>query len=97
MKELKNEALVIKVDNGLDPGDFCYEEETLCRCDDGNYVLHCRGGAYSRYAEERNGYLSAGDAELRLTEEESLEWAATRMSVDEAFRLFKKNGGKLKW
>ena len=74
--------------NGFNPVDVNFVEESLYRCAKDMYCLKCRGGALSQYAEEREGSLVAGSKDLYLSENEVLEWAAMRFSVDEAVSIF---------
>lgn len=62
-----------------DRSDLYYLIETLYQTSDGEYFLHCEGGAATQYAKPVSGGGTTGGAEIELLEEESaLEWCEER-------------------
>ena len=61
--------------NGGRVGDFYHISEVLYRKDDGEYFLHCRGGAGTCYAKQyKNRSNVAGEHIIPITEERANEW-----------------------
>lgn len=68
------EVLAIN-DNGQLVDSFYYVCERLYRKDDGEYFLHCRGGAGTHYARHYSNRCStAGEAIVPMTEDRAKEW-----------------------
>ena len=61
--------------NHLGYGDFRSCSEELYRTEKGNYFLHGKGGAMSRYAESYGDSVSGGSAIIPMDKEEAFEWA----------------------
>lgn len=62
-----------------DRGDYNYLIETLYKTPDGEYFLHCEGGAATEYAKPCGGGGRAAGEELNvLTEEAALDWCEER-------------------
>ena len=70
-------------DDGM-PGDFDYICETLYKKRTGEYFVHGRGGARSRYAEEReDGWFGGGQSIMPLTVESAKKWAQENLKCEE--------------
>ena len=83
---------IITVTNRLNSRDLRFERETLRQDNEGTYCLHCEGGAFSSYAEYRDGgrTMVAGEIDRILSREEALEWIASRLSINEAISVIEK-------
>lgn len=75
---------IIKHGSVADPSDFHALAETLYRDSDGDYFLHCQGGASTKYATNVNGALEYGEEIRLLTREEVLDWCEYR-EIDSDF------------
>lgn len=58
----------------VDKGDFHALAETLYKDPDGEYFLHCQGGAATKYATQTNNGTTYGEDIQLLTTEEALNW-----------------------
>ena len=62
-----------------DRSDFHFLVETLYKTTDGEYFLHCEGGAATKYAKSCGGGERTGSEELKpLDEEAALDWCEER-------------------
>lgn len=62
-----------------DRGDFYYLIETLYKTSEGEYFLHCEGGAATEYAKPCDGGGRTAGEELDLLDEEAaLDWCEKR-------------------
>lgn len=62
-----------------DRGDFHYLIETLYETPDGEYFLHCEGGAATEYSKPCGGGGRTGGEELNLLDEDAaLDWCEER-------------------
>ncbi|MFC4540791.1 hypothetical protein ACFO5R_02470 [Halosolutus amylolyticus] len=69
---------IVQYAHSTDRGDYHYLIETLYKTTDGEYLLHCEGGAATEYAKLCEGEWVAGE-ELRLFDEEAaLDWCENR-------------------
>ncbi len=60
-------------------GDFNYLIETLYKTPDGEYILHCEGGAATEYAKPCDGGGKTSGEELNVLDEEAvLDWCEDR-------------------
>lgn len=65
-----------------DRGDYGYLIETLYKTPDGEYFLHCEGGAATEYAKPCGGGGQTAGEELNVLDEEAaLDWCEER-SID---------------
>jgi len=62
----------------VDKGDFYALAETLYKDSDGEYFLHCRGGAATQYAEQTSDGTTYGETVELLAKEEALDWCEKR-------------------
>lgn len=81
----------------VDKGDFHALAETLYKDSDGEYFLHCQGGAATEYAKEGQEGTTYGEEIQPVTKEEALDWCEER-SIDgeivvEEFGDLLENGG----
>jgi hypothetical protein len=65
-------------DNDLFANDFGYMSEALYITRKGNYFIHGKGGATSKYAKHAHGGRIAGESIVVITEKDALEWCETR-------------------
>lgn len=65
-------------DNDLFVNDFGYMSETLYITRKGNYFIHGKGGATSKYATHAYGGRIAGESITVMTEKDALEWCEIR-------------------
>jgi hypothetical protein len=68
----------------VDKGDFHALAETLYKDPDGEYFLHCQGGAATEYAEQTPNGATYGETLESLTVEEALDWCEQRSIDSEA-------------
>jgi hypothetical protein len=62
-----------------DRGNLHYLIETLYKTSDGEYFLHCEGGAATQYAKPCSGGGTTGGAEIELLDEAAaLDWCEER-------------------
>lgn len=64
-------------------GDFHALAETLYKNSDGEYFLHCQGGAATEYAEQTAEGSTYGETLEVLTSEEALDWCEKRSICSE--------------
>jgi hypothetical protein len=70
--------------------DFNHWEETLYKTKNGNYFLHGKGGAMSRYSEACGNNSYCGGSEIiPMTEEEALAWCEEHDCQDAIEEHFK--------
>ena len=62
----------------IDKQDFHALAETLYKDPEGEYFLHCQGGAATKYAEQANEGTTYGEEIQLLTTEEALNWCEKR-------------------
>ena len=62
----------------VDKQDFHALAETLYKDTDGEYFLHCQGGAATKYAKQANEGTTYGEKIQLLTTEEALNWCEER-------------------
>lgn len=74
--------------NGASTSDFTYAEETLHRKKTGEYFLHGKGGAATRYSTISGDTRSAGEAIKPLTYEKAQKWAEERLDGDDYEKIF---------
>jgi len=65
-------------DNDLFVNDFGYMSEALYITRKGNYFIHGKGGATSKYAKHAYGGRMAGESIAAITEKDALEWCEAR-------------------
>jgi hypothetical protein len=65
----------------VDKSDFHALAETLYKDSDGEYFLHCRGGAATKYAKRTQEGKTFGEEIQVVTKEEALDWCEER-SID---------------
>lgn len=79
---------IVTVNNGFDPRNVNFVEESLFPCANGYYRLHGKGGSFSKYANRRDdGSMVAGERDLYLSEDEMVEWLSTHFSVEDAVSI----------
>lgn len=61
-----------------DKSDFHALAETLYKDPDGEYFLHCQGGAATQYAKQVRECTTYGEELQLLTREEAFEWCEKR-------------------
>ena len=67
----------------VDKGDFHALAETLYKDPDGEYFLHCQGGAATEYADQTSNGTTYGETLELLTKEEALDWCEQRSANSE--------------
>jgi len=67
----------------VDKGDFHALAETLYKDPDGEYFLHCQGGAATEYADQTSNGTTYGETLELLTKEEALDWCEQRSASSE--------------
>ncbi|MDG5760489.1 hypothetical protein QA600_14200 [Natronococcus sp. A-GB1] len=67
----------------VDKGDFHALAETLYKDSNGEYFLHCQGGAATEYAEQTPNGTTYGETLELLTKEEALDWCEKRSASSE--------------
>lgn len=72
--DIENAEQIAKYRSIRDKGDFYALAETLYKDPDGEYFLHCRGGAATQYAEQTSEGTTYGETLQLLTKEEALDW-----------------------
>lgn len=72
---------IVQYGSIVDKNDFHTLAETLYKNSDGEYFLHCRGGAATQYGKHTNEGKTFGEEIQLLTREEALEWCEKR-SID---------------
>jgi hypothetical protein len=73
----------------VDKSDFHALAETLYKNSDGEYFLHCQGGAATPYADEAREGTTYGEEIQLLTAEEALDWCEKRsINTDNVFEEF---------
>lgn len=74
---------------GVCPSDFDWLEETLYRKRTGEYFLHGRGGARTKYAEPygQSGW-TGGERIMPMAYDEAREWAEAHLDADEYIAAF---------
>ena len=73
--DIEAAEVLASYDNGNPIDSLCYVCERLYRKDDGEYFLHCRGGAGTHYANQYSNRCStAGEAIVPMTEDRAKEW-----------------------
>jgi hypothetical protein len=75
-------------DNGLNPNDFNYVEESLYRTKSGKYFLHGEGGGNSQYGEWHGNSGSGGEEIRPYTPAEAMEWAQENLDADDYAAAF---------
>jgi hypothetical protein len=68
----------------VDKGDFHALAETLYKDSNGEYFLHCQGGAATEYAEQTSNGTTYGETLELLTKDEALDWCEKRATSSEA-------------
>ena len=82
-------TLIGSYDNGCLTNDFGYCEENLYHKRTGEYFLHGRGGANSKYRTYSGMNSWGGGQEIRpLTQDEAKSWAEDHLNVDEYEKEF---------
>lgn len=76
--ETGNAEQLAKYGSVADKGDFHTLAETLYKDPDGEYFLHCQGGAATQYAQSTNQGTTYGEEIQLLTQEEALDWCEER-------------------
>ena len=72
-----------------DKGDFHALAETLYKNSDGEYFLHCQGGAATKYAEHTREGTTFGEELRQLTQKDALDWCERRsIQSDNVFEEF---------
>ena len=75
--------------NGRPYSDFRWCEETLYQKKTGEFFLHGRGGAASRYSEERGqNCWGSGERIIPLSVEAARSWAEQRLGGEEYEAIF---------
>ena len=80
--------LVGEWDNGHSYTDFNYCKEALYRKKTGEYFLHGKGGARSRWCEWGGNCVCDGEGIIPLTITMAKEWAECNLSADEYEEIF---------
>lgn len=62
----------------VDKGDFHTLAEALYKDPNGEYFLHCQGGAATQYAKQTSEGTTYGEELQRLTKEGALDWCEDR-------------------
>jgi len=62
----------------VDKQDFHALAETLYKSPEGEYFLHCQGGAATQYAKQTNNGTTYGEKIQVLTTDEALNWCEKR-------------------
>ena len=62
----------------VDKHDFHALAETLYKDPDGEYFLHCQGGAATQHAKQTNNGTTYGEEIQVLTTDEALNWCEKR-------------------
>jgi hypothetical protein len=62
----------------VDKGDFHALAETLYKDSDGEYFLHCQGGAATKYAKRVQEGKTFGEEIRVVTKKEALDWCEKR-------------------
>jgi hypothetical protein len=79
--DTENAERIAKHGSIIDKGDFHALAETLYKDPDGDYFLHCQGGAATEYAKQTGNGTTYGEELQLLTKEEALDWCEHR-SID---------------
>ena len=74
--------------NGHFTSDFYYCEENLHRKRTGEYFLHGKGGARSKYASRSGNSSGWDEAIIPMTIEEAKVWAEENLDGDEYEKIF---------
>lgn len=82
MRRIKNRTLydtetaeqIAQHGSAADPSDFHHLAETLYKTPDGDYFIHGKGGAATKYATRTNDGTTNGQEIRQLTTEEALQW-----------------------
>ena len=76
--------------NGISQSDFRYCEENLYLKKTGEFFLHGKGGAMSKYCEisADGNERSWGEKIVPLTVDEAKEWAEEKLDADECQEIF---------
>ena len=81
--------LLAEYSQGVCWRDFHYYEENLYRKKTGEYFLHGRGGAMTKYSERNDcNSWSGGERITPMTEDEAKEWAEDHLSAEEYETIF---------
>jgi len=75
-------------DNGYNPGDFNYCEESLYRKRTGEYFVYGYGGAMSKYAKWHGNSGGEGEEIRPYTAQEAKEWAEEHLTAEEYIAEF---------
>jgi hypothetical protein len=75
-------TLIAEWGNSLPVSDFRHAEEDLYQTPKGNYFLHGRGGAMSRWSEPAGDMHGPGESIKPLSYTEAAEWCEARDLVD---------------
>lgn len=76
--DTENAEQIAKHGSIVDKRDFHALAETLYKDPDGEYFLHCQGGAATQYAKQAREGTTYGEELQLLTKEEALEWCEKR-------------------
>lgn len=79
--DTENAERIVKYGSIVDKGDFHALAETLYKDSDGEYFLHCQGGAGTQYCKQVPEGTTYGEELQLLTKEEALDWCESR-SID---------------
>lgn len=77
----ENAEQIAKYGSVANKSDFQALAETLYKNSDGEYFLHCQGGAATEYAEVAAQGKTYGEELQVLTKEDALDWCEER-SID---------------
>lgn len=69
---------IAKHSNHAPTSDYNYLRETLYKTDSGQYFLHGRGGAASKYARSTGDGLISSEEIIVMSDEEALSWCEER-------------------
>jgi len=78
-----NAEQIAKYGSMVDKSDFHALAETLYKDPNGEYFLHCQGGAATQYAEQTSNGTTYGETLELLTKEEALDWCEKRSAISE--------------
>jgi hypothetical protein len=74
--------------NNLGYGDFRSCSETLYRTEKGNYFVHGKGGAMSKYAESCGDSIGSGSEIIPMDRAEAFEWAQQHCGDEDVMEHF---------
>lgn len=82
--------MLAQIDNRLLPNDFGYESETLYLTKSGNYFLHGKGHAKSKYGEWHGNNRGWGEKIIPLSDEAAKIWCQENLTAEKYEFIFGK-------